>query len=202
MSIAASSGKIVLIAAIVTLLASSASQATLINGSLSFFPLGSGTYTGPNIQNSTSISMSVPEYIGTGLGDFSGYSFPDTLTMATLPTFPATGTLVTNPDVVSDLIQFTTNGSPVNRFQFDLSTLGEVFSGGLLTVYGSGTLRDTLGSFSPTPAQFTGNGFNDLGSGNFNSSSFTFAASPEPASLGLIAIGAGTLLIRRRQCRD
>lgn len=194
-------GRLGFLAAALLLLASSASRAAMVSGSFSFFPFTDGSYVGPNILNASSVTMAVPEYIGTALGDFSSYAYPDTLTMATLPTFPATGSLVTEPDAVPDLIQFTTNGSPSNQFQFDLTSLGEINSAGLV-LYGTGTLRDTTGFYDPTPAQFTGNGFSDRGGGTFGGGSFTFAATavPEPASI-VPVIGIGTVLLLRRRRR-
>jgi len=188
--------------AVATLLASSASQAAMIDGAFNILPFNGGSYTGPSLQDATSMTFAPTVYASAGARDLSSITFPDTVTFATLPTFAATGSLVTEPDVVPSLIELPTNGAPSNRFQFDLSSLGEIYSGGGLVLYGTGTLRDTSAVYSPTPAEFTGNGFVDNGNGTFASGSFSFAAIPavpEPASVGLLATGAAALLMRRRR---
>jgi hypothetical protein len=83
--------------------------------------------------------------------------------------------------------------TPNDRFDFELQTLEESASqpGGFI---GEGTLTDTTGQYSPTPAELAIN-FTPS-SANY---SFTVTAVPEPATLTLALAGLGVLPFLRRK---
>jgi len=177
-------------------------SAAFINGTFgaAWIFTGNGSYTGASdLQDATIINFASPASYTHGTGDFSSFASLSNVNIAPgLPGVgPSSSSITSTPDSVMDFMSF----GPSGQYQFNLTSLDEYYSGGTLTFYGYGTVVDTTNVESPSPAEFTANGFNDLGGGSFDGGSFTFAATapvPEPATLGLFSIAAIGLLRRRR----
>ena len=98
---------------------------------------------------------------------------------------------------ISDFLQIGTPGyfgssgtTPNNRFDFNLQTLAESSNGDFI---GTGTLTDTTGAYSPTPAELL------LSFSTLNNYSFTLQAVPEPGTLAMALTGLAMLPLFRRK---
>ncbi len=185
-----------------------AAQADYLNGGFAA-DLGVSTYTGPSLQNATSITISEGYTTGDDSGSFSSipnffstFSPAGEVTIAPLTgTFDATSTQSAYvPDNVSDLFVF--GGTNGTEYDFNLTSLSEQYNSVAgLSLFGQGNVVDTTGGATTTPASFTLDGLTDSGSGNAASGSFTLSAAavPEPATLGLLGIAAVGVMGRRRR---
>ena len=155
------------------------------NGS---FTSSSLTMDGPNLIVDTEgdFSTLVPT-----LSDLTAYN----LTISGLSSSPTSVSInnfvvFSSPDANTDA----SGTTPVNRFEFDLTSITEDFPDSYFS--GTGTLVDTssVSPFANTPATFS------LSFSDPTDYSFTVEAVPEPTTIGLFAAGLlGVLAFRRRK---
>jgi hypothetical protein len=205
-----------------TLAVSRAALGALIapNAIFGFAPLGSTTFVGTAMGSATSVTLPSVEFVNTVPATFNGvansfavapnnlpvsFSPLDSVTMApltlNLPTIsygtPATPVWV--PDAVSDFLVFGSSATPANRYSFDLtswSATAASASATSLLLACTGVFHDAGGVFSDAPASLS---FGFSGSNGSANVSASFAATPEPATLSLLALGGMMILPRRRR---
>lgn len=174
-----------------------ATKAQVLTGSISAWCDGSQA-------NSSPMSLFATNFITAATGDFAGIVPNNSLltpyvgTISGLSTTPLAVSInnyfVFSSTGVEGLVQGTT---PINRFEFNLATITEESynpTTGAATFTGTGTLVDSTGAFSSSPANFTV----DFTTANFYTLSLETV--PEPATLSLAAAGLlGALVLRRRK---
>ena len=182
--------KLQILAAAASLAFVGAANAQQMNGSFAVADVYGGGSAGPGTLTMFSTSL-----ITTGIsGTFAGIVPALSDLTANTATISGIGSSPT-PENINDYLSFSTpdstfggaGTSPLNRFEFNLSTLQTDGSGGgTYAFFGQGTLVDEqVGGFDPTPAEMT---VSYSGPGSY---SFTFAAIavPEPTTISLFATG-------------
>ena len=206
-----------------TVAVSQAAMGALIapNATFGFAPLGATTFVGTALGSATSVTLPSLEFVNTVPATFNGVanSFavapnnlpitispfdwvtvsPLTLVVPTI-SYGTPGTPVWVADAVTGFLVFGSTAAPANRYSFDLtswSATATSASATSLLLACRGVFHDSDGVFSDAPASlsfgFTGT------SGSANNVSASFAATPEPATLSLLALGGLMMLHRGRR---
>lgn len=184
--------KLILAAAVAVGLASAA-NAALVNGTAGFIPVGDSSYTGPDIGDATSVSVSPielinslpPLYKGNPNDLASVWTLGDVVSLSTTTLTPG-GSLTLSfsgggSEVVNNLVFTTINGNALGI---------------------SGTDLLTVPGFDPTAANFTAS-FTQSGVGGAVNGGFSLSTGvvPEPSTVaaGLGALGLCLAALRARK---
>jgi hypothetical protein len=176
-------------------------QAQVLTGSVTAsVPPGEGEYGGG--ATSSSLGLFVTNVISATTGDFVGAVPTDGILTPYLGTING---LSTTPlaDSINNYFVFSTRPpyggtgtTPPNRFDFDLATITEdsYNSGtGAAVFTGTGTLVDSTGAYSSSPADFT------VDFSNANNYTISIVTVPEPGTISLVAAGLLGAWIWRRK---
>lgn len=174
-----------------------ATKAQVLTGSISASCDGSQATSSP-------MSLFATNFITAATGDFAGIVINNSLLTPYVGTISG---LSTTPLAVSinNYFVFSSTGveglfsgtTPINRFEFNLATITEDSynsTTGAATFTGTGTLVDSTGAFSSSPADFTV----DFTTAKFYTISLETV--PEPATMSVAAVGLlGALMPGRRK---
>ncbi|HLH56761.1 MAG TPA: hypothetical protein VKY92_24460 [Verrucomicrobiae bacterium] len=182
--------------------------AVALNGTFGFTPVGSITYSGPDLGQADSISLPATEIVNTVPANYNGslndfYSGPAAIPLLShvnlgaltlsLPAQSGTYTPVNYPNflVISD------QTNPADRFDFTLIELMRASSSSSdLEVYAQGILHDSSGVFSDTSGLLSIT-FTQAGPGAAVNASFSVASTavPEAGTIasGCVALGVSIL---------
>jgi hypothetical protein len=199
--------------AIITVLVMAATRweagaAVEINGTFGFTPIGTISYSGPNLGQSDSVTLPATEVVNTVPVSYNGIANDFYAGSSSVPLMsqvavnPLTLILpaVWGTFVQSDYVNFLTisdGTTPNNRYDFSLHNLMKASSGGGdLELYGEGVLHDTQGVFADTTGLLS-IAFTQAQSGAVNAS-FSIATSvvPEPGTFAAGCFTLGFVMVR------
>jgi hypothetical protein len=177
-----------------------------LNGTFGFTPIGDLTYSGPDLQQATSVTFPALEVVNTVPAAYNGNANDFATGASSVPlgsfitinngigtlTLPAVQGVYT-PSIYPNFLGISNGTTPSDRFDFNLLELMRTSSGSSsLDIYGMGILHDRLGIFSDTPGVIA-IAFTQAGQGGAVNASFSVASTavPEPGTLiaGVCALG-------------
>jgi hypothetical protein len=185
-----------------------ASQAAFINGTLGISPIGTVTYTGADLGDATSVTVSSLEIVNTTPTTYNSINNDFAVGSYSVSTYPAftlvnisTTTLTSSLSGISSFLTF--NSTSGDTYKFNLSSWTTSSSGANnLSFEGTGTLYDSQGHFLSTTTKISAS-FTTTGDGAVNGS-FTLSTVPVPepatfiAGLGALCLFGFTALPKRK----